>query len=79
MIDKQRVVRLLLDGARNPLSMLPAKHEGPQDQEIECPLQQGDAGVGVLLGRHTTGVSTRSGRMSTRLVSTLSLPHKKLR
>ena len=43
MIDQQRLVGLRFDRPRNPLPVLRAEHQRAQDQQIERPLQQGDA------------------------------------
>jgi hypothetical protein len=54
VINKKRVFGLLLDGAGNALSVLRPKEEGSQDEQIERALQEGDSGLFVLSGRHTT-------------------------
>jgi hypothetical protein len=70
MIDQQRILRLLLNRARDALSVLRAEDERAEDEEIERALQDRDALLFRLSGRHTTGVCTRSGRESTRATET---------
>ena len=65
MIDNQHVFRLLLNRARHALSMLWTENERPQNQQVECALQQGNPVVRGVLGGHPTQEYTRSGRMST--------------
>jgi len=38
MVDDQHVVGLLLDRARDALSVLAAEDQRAEDQEVECPL-----------------------------------------
>src|SRR5262249_10390225 len=64
VVDEQHVVGLLLDGARDPLSMLPAQDQRSQNQQIESSLEQGDP-VGLFSGWHSTQVWIDLGRMST--------------
>jgi len=45
--------------------MLRPKHKSLENQQIQSPLQQGYAIVGIRLGRHPTQESHPSGRMST--------------
>jgi hypothetical protein len=61
MINEQGGVGLLLDRAGDALPVLRSEQECPQDQQIKRALQEGDAGVLVLLGRHATGVSLLLG------------------
>ena len=65
MINEERVFRLLLNSASNPLTVLRPKHERPQNQEIERPLEQRDPLLLGFSGRHATTVFVRLGRMST--------------
>ena len=64
VVDEKRAFGLLLDRARDALTVLVAEDQDPQDEEIQCPLEQGDPFV-IVLGRHATRVSARLGRMST--------------
>jgi hypothetical protein len=54
VLNEKCVVGLLLDGARDALSVLRAKLEGPQDQQIQGALQEGDSRSFVVSGRHST-------------------------
>lgn len=65
MINEERVFRLLLNSAGNPLTVLRPKHERPQNQEIERPLEQREPLLFCFLGRRATTVFVRLGRMST--------------
>jgi hypothetical protein len=57
-----------LNAAGNALAVAGAKEQGLQNEQVQGALQQGDAIVFFLMGRHTTRVSRSSGRMSTRLL-----------
>ena len=48
MIDEEDLFGLVLNGASDPLTVLRAEDEGPEDEEIERALQEGDS---VALGR----------------------------
>ena len=54
VIDQEDFLRLALDGARYSLAVAGAEDEGLEDQEVEGALEEGDAVVVALLGRHTT-------------------------
>ena len=55
MIDQKHVLRLLLNGAGDALTMLGAENESAEDQEVERSLKEGDTTV-ILLGGHSTRV-----------------------
>ena len=42
MLNQESVFRLLLNGPRNALPVLCAKHQGSQNQQIERALQKGN-------------------------------------
>lgn len=65
MIDKERLFRLAKDGARYALAVAGTKHERFKDEQVERSLEQGDAFVGIGLGRHPTQEWHCLGRMST--------------
>ena len=66
VIDDQDVVGLVLNRARDGLSVLRAEDERAQDQQVERALQvRGVLAVGPLSDRHSTRVCVCSGRMST--------------
>lgn len=54
VIDKEDFVRLPLDGAGDPLAVAGPKEEDAQDEQIQGALQEGNAIVFFLSGRHTT-------------------------
>jgi len=64
MLDQQLFVRRFLDGARDPLAVMRSKDQCAQDQQVQRALQQLELFL-ILLGRHITRVSNRSGKMST--------------
>jgi hypothetical protein len=54
VIDKQHIFRLLLDRPRDPLPVLCSEEECAQDEEVERPLQEGNAFIAGLSGGHST-------------------------
>jgi hypothetical protein len=65
VIDEECFLGLSLNAAGNALAVARAKEQGLQNQQVQGALQQGDAIVFFLMGRHTARVSRSSGRMST--------------
>jgi hypothetical protein len=62
MIDDQNVLRLLLDGASNTLSMLWSKQQRPKDEQVQCTLKVSRVfPISALTYRHSTQVSARLG------------------
>jgi hypothetical protein len=64
MFDEKLFFGSLLDGTGDALTVLRAEDEGAEDEEIECALEQLEAFFCVL-GRHTTRICARTGKMST--------------
>ena len=54
MINEKDLFRLTLYGARYALPVTRAEHEGFENEQVERSLQEGDAIVGIVLGRHPT-------------------------
>ena len=54
MINKKDLFRLTLYGARYALPVTRAEHEGFENEQVERALQEGNAIVGIVLGRHPT-------------------------
>ena len=54
MINEKDLFRLTLYGARYALPVTRAEHEGFENEQVERALQEGDAIVGIVLGRHPT-------------------------
>jgi hypothetical protein len=54
MINEKDLFRLTLYGARYALPVTRAQHEGLENEQVERSLQEGDAIVGIVLGRHPT-------------------------
>jgi hypothetical protein len=54
MVDKESFFRLPLYRPCHPLAVARPEHKRLQYQQVQCPLQQGDAVIGVLLGSHPT-------------------------
>ena len=73
MIDEQNILRLLPDRASNALSVLPAKDQRAQNQEVKCTLEERDSFIGGVLGGHPTRLYACSGRLSTQVVA--KAPH----
>ena len=67
MINEKDLFRLTLYGARYALPVTRAEHEGFENEQVEGALQEGDAIVGIVLGRHPTQACITLGRMSTGL------------
>ena len=53
MINQEDILRLLLNCPSYSLAMLGTKNESPEDQKVECALQEGNAAL-VSLGGHST-------------------------
>jgi hypothetical protein len=53
VVYEQNFLRIRLNRARDPLSVLRAENEDPKDQQVESALEQGEAAI-VFLGRHLT-------------------------
>jgi hypothetical protein len=54
MVDKKDLLRLALYQPRHALAMTRPQNKDPQNQQVQRPLQQGNAVIGILLGRHPT-------------------------
>jgi hypothetical protein len=54
MINEKDFFCLTLYGARYVLPVTRAEPEGFQNEQVERALQEGDAIVGIVLGRHPT-------------------------
>jgi hypothetical protein len=54
VVNEEGVFGLLLDDARDALSVLPSAREGAKDQQVKCALQEGNSFLLVLSGRHST-------------------------
>ena len=65
MIDEENILRLLPDRASNALSVLLAKDQRAQNQEVEGTLEECDSFIGGVLGGHPTRIYAYSGRAST--------------
>jgi len=54
MINEKDLFRLTLYGARYALPVTRAEHEGFENEQVERALQEGNAIVGIVFGRHPT-------------------------
>src|SRR5205823_14992556 len=54
MINEKDLFRLTLYGTRYALPVTRAEHEGFENEQVERALPEGDAIVGIVLGRHPT-------------------------
>jgi hypothetical protein len=73
MIDEKHLFRLALYGARYALPVRRAEHEGFENEQVECALQEGYAIVGIILGRLIEMTVKHSGlhrAMSSQLAKT---------
>ena len=66
MINDKNVLGLLLDNARNTLSVLWPKQQCPKDEQVQCTLKVSSIfAISALTYRHSTQVSIDLGGMST--------------
>src|SRR6185312_5340546 len=53
-VSEKDLFRLTLYGARYALPVTRAEQEGFENEQVERALQEGDAIIGIVLGRHPT-------------------------